>query len=349
MFVPYNLPQEKRGESFAETEGTSMRGVGICVMGTLGGLLLAGATVRTSQLRMDMVPSNLGNRTEILCQLEVLPTSSSLCFAVVGDSEGSGTFEQILRKLRNKKLDFIVHLGDFAAAPSGEGHAFFIDQVKKGLGPGGPPMLVVMGNHDVGPNFPVESFEALYGPSSFAFRWGENLFVVVSNCLPRSLRNGQARGKWREQVLSAIREKGHGVKRTFVFMHAPPVDPLEPIEPLKAERFQRRWDGLGINYFIAGHLHEYARTQIGATVVLVSGGGGGTLRRVESGTFYHALILRVAGDQVTEELLAVDKPWALLRRLERAAIRGLFPLLSLVGGHGTSRGAYMQREVGFGP
>lgn len=310
--------------------------MGVKMAGVLvgwSGLLLALATVGTSQPGAESVPSNLGNRHAILAQLEALGSDRPVSFAVVGDSHGSATFNGILETLKGKKLDFIVHLGDFAAAPSPDGHALFLEQVRRGLGPNGPPMLVVMGNHDVGPSFQVEAFERLYGPSSYSFRCGGNLFVVVRNCLPRSLRNGHEEGAWQEWVAGTIQEKGYGARRTFVLMHAPPVDPLAPLEQLRAERFQRHWSGLGIDYFIAGHLHEYGRTEIGATVVLVSGGGGGTLRRVRSGRFHHAVIFRVAGDQLTEELIVVEKPWAPFWGLQRAATRGLFPVLSLLRAH----------------
>ncbi len=53
---------------------------------------------------------------------------------------------------------------------------------------------------------------------------------------------------------------------------------------------------------------------------------------VRSGRFHHALIFRVTEDQVTEELVAVEKPWAPLWRLQRASVLGLSSLLSFLRG-----------------
>lgn len=110
---------------------------------------------------------------------------------------------------------------------------------------------------------------------------------------------------------------------------------------------ERRWAGLNVDYILAGHPREYGRTQIGHTVLLVSGGGGGTLRLVHPDNFYHALIIRTVGDQIAEELVVVREPLAPLSRLHRAAVVGISSLLALVredvgigkrwsGGHGVS-------------
>jgi predicted phosphodiesterase len=305
----------------------------LCMMGAWGGILLGALTWGRAGILKEPPLPELGNRPAVISRLEGITGGKPISFAVVGDSHGSAVFNQILKELKGKGVDFIVHLGDFAPAPSQEGHALFLEQVKENLGPKAPPMLLVMGNHDVDLGFPVQAFEGLYGPSSFSFRIGGNLFVVVRNCLPRSLRGaGNTTKGWGEEVRRVIQEKGYGARRTFLFMHAPPMDPLSPVRTAGASRFEAKWGGLGVDYILAGHLHQYSRTQIGSTVVLVSGGGGGTLRMVRSGRFHHALIFRVTEDQVTEELVAVEKPWAPLWRLQRASVLGLSSLLSFLRG-----------------
>jgi len=314
-------------------EGKAMKAARLCVLGTLGGMVGAAVTWGNLGSMGDVLPPKLGNRPAIISQLEHLPSNGPVRFAVVGDSHGSATFNEILRELREKGVDFIVHLGDFAPAPSPEGHSLFVEQVRENLGTAGPPMLLVMGNHDVDRGFPVQAFEGLYGPSSYSFRIGENLFVVVRNCLPRTLRHGRgATRSWKDEVRRAIQEKGSSARRTFIFMHAPPMDPLGPLDDFRAERFEAKWGGLGIKYLLAGHLHQYSRTEIGSSVVLVSGGGGGALRMVRSGRFHHAVIITVAADQVTEELVVVEKPWAPLWRLHRAEVVGVSSLLSFLRG-----------------
>lgn len=357
IWLRYAPSETWTGLDPARVRGETMSASRLWMIGAWGSILLTALSwARFGGIRDPFSP-RVGNRQAILSELESLEEDKPVSFAVVGDSHGTATFNEVLEKLREEKLDFIVHLGDFAAAPSREGHAFFMEQVRKGLGPNSPPMLLVVGNHDVDRGFPVQAFEELYGPSSYSFRAGGNLFVLVRNCLPRSLRNGRGGGNgWADEVRRAIRENGYRARRTFVFMHAPPIDLLGPVDSIKAERFKRRWAGLEVDYVLAGHLHEYARTQIGRTVLLVSGGGGGRLKPVSTGNFFHALIIRVAGDQITEEVMAVRRPLAPWSRVHRAAVVGISSLLALVredvgvgkrssGGHGVNR-AEVSSSVG---
>lgn len=300
----------------------------LCIMGAWTAGLLGAAAVGRSWILKEPAPLELGNHQALISKLQGRSEGKPVSFAVVGDSHGSAVFNEILNELRKERLDFIVHLGDFAPVPTHEGHSLFMEQVKENLGQEAPPMLLVMGNHDVDLGFPIPAFEELYGPSSYSFQIGGNFFVVVRNCLPRSLRHrGAKKDDWTEELRRLIQEKGCGAKRIFVFMHAPPMDPLSSVHTFKLQRFQAKWSSLGVDYIMAGHLHQYSRSEIGPTVLLVSGGGGGTLRRVRSGRFHHALILRVAGAQITEELVVVGHPWAPLWRLKRATVVGISSLL----------------------
>jgi predicted phosphodiesterase len=281
------------------------------------------------------LPPNVGNWPEVLSRMENLPRERAISFAVVGDSHGSPTFRRILEELKKKEIDFIVHLGDFAITPTREGHEFSLEQVRDVLGPDGPPMIMVMGNHDVDVGFPVGKFEELYGPSSFSFSCGGNLFIVLPNCLPKTLRNGDGDGRsWKKELEKILAERRPEAGRTFLLVHSPPFDPLKPMTPKKAQSLMKSWGTLGVDYLIAGHLHQYARSQLGPTAILVSGGGGGRLREVPTGKFHHAIILRVLGGQVTEELLVVEEAFAPIERLNRELARRV-PFLSSLFGHGS--------------
>ncbi len=271
--------------------------------------------------RPPHIPQNLGNWPRIVSPLKAYPEDRPVSFAVVGDTLSSGTFGVLLEELRRRDLDFIVHLGDFVSEPTWEGHAFFLKQMERDLGPGGPPLLLVTGNHDVEPKtFPLSAFESVYGPSSFAFRCGGNLFVIACNALP-----GKSVEEWKADVERLISERRQGVRRVFVFMHKPPLDPTQSTSHPGAARFQERWGGLGVDYFISGHLHGYGRTQIGRTVVLVSAGGGARFKPSRTGSFHHAVLIRVAGDQVTEEILPVEAHMDIGDKLERALLTQAFP------------------------
>lgn len=323
-----------------------------CMMGVFCGALLGAAAWGRSWILEEAAPIQLGSSPAILSRLEGIREDRPLSFAVVGDSRGSAVFNEILKKLKGEKLDFIVHLGDFAPVPDQRGHRFFMAQVKENLGPEAPPMLLVMGNHDVDRGFPVQAFEELYGPSNYSFQAGGNLFLVVRNCLPRSLRNraGAPTKGWVHEVRRTLQERGGSAKRTFLFMHAPPLDPLAGLREAQVRRYQSVWGPLGVDYLIAGHLHQYSRMKIGPSVLLISGGGGATLRSVRSGRFYHAVIIRLNGDRITEELVTVRDPWeAIPWRLRRQTVVGIYRLLSLLEGRavgGEAAFVGVSRKVG---
>jgi predicted phosphodiesterase len=324
----YSDPYD-RGETpalWVQEERMRTRTVFLAI-GVVGFISALGVGSRVEEYaRSPHIPRNLGNWPEIVRPLEAYPEDRSLSFAVVGDTHGTGTFKTILEELRRREVDFIVNLGDFVSQPTRENHAFFIKQMERSLDPAGPPLLMVMGNHDVDPGtFPVAAFESVYGPATFAFECAGNLFVMVANAVPGKR---EERKKWQRDLERLISARRHSVRRVFVLMHIPPTDPIQPMGDHDTARFRERWGGLGVDYVISGHIHGYGRSQIGGTVALVSAGGGGRLLPHRSGEFHHAVILRVGGDRVMEEILPVAPHTDLADKAERVLLTQVLPIWS---------------------
>ena len=271
--------------------------------------------------RAPQIPQNLGNWPRILDALEVHPPDRPVSFAVVGDTHGSEVVEEILKGLRGVDLDFIVNLGDFVREPTVWAHRLFLKEMEEELPPTGPPMLLVVGNHDVdAQTFPLTVFERLYGPSTFSFECGGNLFVVLRNALP-----GEEKAKlWGADLEKILSQRRGTARRIFVFMHKPPVDPSRVWKSARMSRSMGILEKSGVDYVISGHLHRYGHTQIGRTEVLVSGGGGGRLRG-SFGKFHHTVVIRAFGDHVTEEILPVSTPRNPEERLESYYLSRVFP------------------------
>ena len=269
------------------------------------------------------VPERLGNWSRILRALEAHPTDRPLSFAVVGDTKSFGTFDSILEALRGKDLDFIVNLGDFVHEPTPSEHSYFLHEMAEDLQPAGPPMLVIPGNHDVHPqSFPIAAFERLYGPSMFSFECAGNLFVFLNNALPR--RKGGV--NWKPYLKEVLSQRRQHVRRVFVLMHVPPMDPSRGWNGNGKSRTLEFLEQHGVDYAIGSHLHRYGRAQAGPTTVLVTGGGGATLKPAPFGGFHHAIVIRVAGDQVSEEIVPVSAKWKVAEKLEHMFMTVLLPL-----------------------
>lgn len=297
--------------------------LGICWMVLWGvGMLIKGVFARKAPSPVEM-PANLGNHPWILQRLERLSSDSPLTFAVVGDTKSFGTFESILRRLQAMNLDFIVNLGDFVHRPTPEDHQHFIHEMSKELKPQGPPMLLIPGNHDVDPStFPISAFEDHYGPSRFAFQCAGNLFIGLNNAVPKR-KGGFDNFHFLENVLKSRRES---VKRVFVLAHKPLIYPGRKARSGKTNRWMKLFRRYKVDYVVASHLHRYSRSRVGNTVLLISGGGGGTLDREAPGAFHHAVILRIHGDTVQEDILAFPSRSKWTERLEYFAREKRIPL-----------------------
>jgi hypothetical protein len=223
-------------------------------------LFAAGAQWALDLQRPPRTPPNLGNWPRVLRALEAHPIDRPLSFAVVGDTKSFGTFDSILDALRGKDLDFIVNLGDFVYEPTPSEHSYFLYEMAEDLQPGDPPMLLIPGNHDIDPkSFPVAAFERLYGPSMFSFQCGGNLFVCLNNALHRK----EGGVDWKGYLKEVLSQRRQHVRRVFVLMHKPPMDPSRGRKGKGKGDIMAFLEQNGVDYVIGSHLHRYGRAQVG--------------------------------------------------------------------------------------
>jgi predicted MPP superfamily phosphohydrolase len=293
--------------------------------------LQAFTVVQVLRQRRAGPPANLSNRTDAGARLPLISTpAQGFGFAVVGDiNRGIATFRQVMARVRAAPdLSFLVLLGDCANDPTREAHDYFREEfVESGQE---LPTFIVAGNHDLAATgFTRAAFEQLYGPSDFSFTYGNCLFIGLGTGALRGLQDEAL--TYLERTLAAERAK---VGRVFVLVHFPPMAALRaPAEELFAqpERFIELFDRYQVDYVISGHHHQLTQTQAKATTYLISGGGGARLRdegHGQSGLFHHAIVFRVSGDLVDEQVLAVPAAGPIvkyLRKAERGLTRTVWP------------------------
>ncbi len=247
-------------------------------------------------------------------------------FAVIGDTKSTGTFEKIADKLREESLSFVVFLGDFVHLGTEGEHAYFKAELANEFA--FPfPTFFLMGNHDVDVSaFPISRFEEVYGPGIFSFVYQECLFIFL-RILDKPHSTKESLQFLEKYISENVSSK---YRKIFVFSHIPPPISLD----FKArafedsEEFVSLIEKLHADYVITGDYHGYARIKERDTVYLVTGGGGAHLKKKKFGCFHHAMVITVSKEQVSEQILFVNRNEDLEDRIERFILADMYPWFS---------------------
>lgn len=269
------------------------------------------------------LPQQTGNFAHVREILAKEQQKDEFCFAVIGDTQSHGTFEQIAKELRSEPLSFAVFLGDFVRKGTEGNHNYFKSEYATEFDFPFPTFFVV-GNHDIDKNnFPLSRFEEIYGPSIFSFEYQKCLFVIL-----RTLNEPYSNEESLQFLEKLISKKDlPNYNKIFVFMHIPP--------PISSDFKAREFKGsleivsfiekLKANYVIAGDYHGYARIAIRNTVYLITGGGGAHLEEGKFGQFHHALVLKLTKNAVSEKILMVNRKEELGDRIESLVLADIYP------------------------
>lgn len=268
------------------------------------------------------LPPAFGNFERVRALLMDDEQQEEFSFAVVGDTQGTETFEQIAGALQDEPLSFMVLLGDCVRKGTVGYHRFFrcewAGEISLPF-----PVFYVVGNHDVDrEKFPVSQFEQLYGPTNFSFAYHGCLFVVL-RVLPKpySIKESLA---FLESLLSSCR---HNYDKVFVFMHIPP--PVSSDFSARsfdnAEELVALFNRFYVDYVITGDYHGYARVKIKNTTYIVTGGGGGHLEEQKFGKFHHAIVIKVGPHSVSERVLLVSSTVGFEDKVEQFALAEIYP------------------------
>lgn len=161
----------------------------------------------------------------------------------------------VTEELMDKDIDFIVPLGDLSFD-----NAFIFKPLSEVLGLIGAPVLYTIGNHDLNWNTTFnerdKSFKSIFGPSYYAFEYGNQLNVVLNTIYP--IGNNNYEGRLDKTQLDFLTQLIELEKETFhsiqIFMHIP-LEDMKDKEDLisRLKPFE--------NVFVAaGHTHtQYHR------------------------------------------------------------------------------------------
>jgi len=269
------------------------------------------------------LPATFGNFERVRALLKSDDQREEFCFAVAGDTKGTGTFERLAALLKGEPVSFLVLLGDCVRTGRPGFHQYLRAELTEELKM--PfPIFYVVGNHDVSKeNFPVSRFEEMYGPTNFSFDYQGCLFIVL-RILDSPAYSTEESLLFLESVLSARR---HNYRKVFVFMHIPPhISTDFQVRRIEnADKLVALFDKFKVDYVITGDYHGYARLKHRGTVYLVTGGGGARLSKNKYAAFHHAVVIKVGQQQVSERILFTKRNEELEDMLECCAVAEAYP------------------------
>lgn len=252
-------------------------------------------------------------------------------FLVIGDTRASEIAEVLIEMALEKGgSSFMVMLGDFVRKPDIWNHRFFLTEMIAEIKPTFPVFLVA-GNHDIDFTLKIkvqshrvtpEIYESLYGERNFDFVFNNCLFIICGfdRTKPTTYLN------YLREVLS---KRAGGKRHIFVFLHMPPKGLGEHIPgplPKGEELFSILQDYKRVTCFF-GDYHGHWRGQFKGVDVIVSGGGGGRLKRSSWGEFHHILRITVDRDKLSEEVITIQGEIGLEDRFEERVFTILFPTI----------------------
>ena len=158
------------------------------------------------------LPENYGNFERIRNSLTEQGPKDEFSFALVGDTQGTRTFERLCDELRNEPLSFMVILGDFVKTSTRGNHDYFRSRCAKEYRLPFPVFLVA-GNrdvvceevdYDIDKVSPVD-LERMYGPRNFSFEYNGCLFIGLC-ILPALARPPKVLSFWTQHWPGIVKE-----------------------------------------------------------------------------------------------------------------------------------------------
>jgi hypothetical protein len=254
-------------------------------------------------------------------------------FLVIGDTHCSEKAETLVEAaLKEGKPSFMIILGDFVKSPDIWAHRLFLTEVT--VETKFPfPIFLVPGNHDIDYSslkikqkerrVTPEVYRSLYGAENFDFIFNNCLFIILG----ADRRNLTGCVAYLRDIFS---KKGEGKKYIFVFIHTPPKGLAKYIDGFSyGEEFFSLLETYKVTTCFFGNHHGYWRGQRKGVNLVISGGGGGRLKKSkpEWGKFHHMLKVNVDENIVSEEMITLKGEMYIEDAFEGWIFTHLFPIL----------------------
>ncbi len=277
-------------------------------------LILLLATIATTLLFQDTGKADPLLKQAQTTQKAPIPNNTGFHFLALGDTGSGVSFQtdiakQMLQLHQKTPFPFILLLGDIVY-PSGEWEKLGTKRYKNVYAPlfkKGVKIRPTLGNHDVRYGYKKGTTQYYDMPSrSYQFsHQNVDFFAVDTNIIKKPEQQ-----QWLDKALSKSKAQWkviyghHPVYSSGV--HQSSKSLIKVLEPLLVKHH--------VDFYLAGHDHDYERFRpIKGVVHIVSGGGGAYLRdfkKTENNSFirrkkHHFIHFAVQGDKISYQ--AIDK------------------------------------------
>jgi 3',5'-cyclic-AMP phosphodiesterase len=236
--------------------------------------------------------------------------SDEFRFAILGDRTGEaipGVYEEAWRETVRDHPDFVITVGDTIEGGDDLTADDEWQEMMRTLAPYRRYRLFLTpGNHDVWSAASARAFEKYAKrPLHYSFDYKQAHFTVLDNSRSDSMPAGEM--AYLEKDLQLHQSQ----PLKFVFSHRPSwiIQALLRNPESALQRLAKRY---GVEYVIAGHLHEMLHFETGGVTYLSIASSGGHLRasrKYEDGWFFQHTLVTVRGGSVQFEIKELNPPF----------------------------------------
>ena len=231
-------------------------------------------------------------------------------FVILGDRTGghvAGVYEQAWREAAADHPDFAITVGDTIEGGDDRTMNTQWQAVMRTLSPYRRyRMFFVPGNHDIWSLASAQAFEKYTGhPPHYSFDFKQAHFTILDNS--RSERLSAEELAYLAKDLQAHRKQ----PLKFVFSHRPSwiIQVLLSNPDFPLHRLAKQY---GVQYVIAGHLHQMLHFELEGVTYLSMASSGGHLRdgkEYEKGWFFQHTLVTARGNSVEFEIKELAPPF----------------------------------------
>ena len=235
--------------------------------------------------------------------------ADSFRFVILGDRTGeaqAGVWEQVWRETAAEHPAFVITVGDTIQGGNDATAESEWSAIEKGLRPYRRiPLYLTPGNHDIWSEVSEKLFRKHAAhPTHYSFDYGKAHFTILDNSRTEDLQPAEL--AFLEQDLQAHASQ----PLKFVFSHRPSwivrAALQSPDFPL--HQLARKY---GVQYVIAGHIHQLVRIGLQGVTYLSMPSAGGHLRasrKYEDGWFFAHMLVEVRGAGAEFQIKELQPP-----------------------------------------
>jgi len=215
-------------------------------------------------------------------------------FAVYGDNQTYvDVHRQVVQSIIKSRPDFVVSVGDIVTNGTvleqwtDEFFTPAFDLISE------VPVYIAIGNHEQNSQYFYDFFSFPKPEDYYSFNYGNSHFIVIDSHPWTGYSPDSEQYKWLVEDLAS--DDCRKAEWVFVFFHRPPWSQQWDSPGYSGEGDVREYlvplfESYKVDMVFSGHTHDYERGNHNGVYYIITGGGGGALDRVLTGSWPHIAV-----------------------------------------------------------